>query len=636
MDLAFGQDPEGTPLVSENPESDISGLLQAFGQSPTTTGKSPSSSISDEDIERQLAVAIDAIGKVAGRTVPAYQSPDSAKYLDAVRRVRDTATGTVRDVEKSRADFDTASNQEKQAIQAAATAGIEKTNADQAKAQQIADIAYKVNAMVGVDGNADRLSEKVGVFHQLNDEYLAREQASQTLRDSVQQDAAKLREETSVSFSDDPIRWLEGIFTIPKLTDTVEAGVNQIKIEDNKLATLKEGIMGVQGDINESLAAAKDAFEARSRTVPAITAAQAAAQNNLTAAQATEKAAAADKEMARQDAGFAGQKLAEVVTAESAERGAQVLAQQNAELTWKSGIQQIAKQDSDAKAKIAIVELMSKIQDNQQVAGVLRMFETRTGLPAGSMTLSRYKALPDRGKEYVFGMAAGFSGATPGDAYFNIRDAAAAGLQPGPALSEQTDKMLRTMRAYTEQQFTQKAVQQELAGKNKDQQRAVMVQKVNEKFAEWQANPTIDPQNNPYFEQSPQNVALQSPSIAKTKIGKILQPYITSSSAPSTDQVISALRDGAASPDEASSMISQYYQLNTKIKNAVTDFQAFGAKPVTSYLYTYKMPGPVFGSSTGRVDLTNKTEVSNMLLRQQKSKELTEGINAGNAANRGF
>lgn len=628
MDLTFGGD-DATPLVSENPTNDISGLIQSFGQSPTVTGKSPSSSISDEDIERQLASFIDAVGKVAGRPIPAYQSPDSAKYLDAVQRVRDTATGTVRDVEKSRADFGTASNQEKQAIQASASANIEKTNADQARAQRVADIAYNANDMVGVNGNADRLAEKVGVFHQLNDEYLAREQASQQLRDSVQQDAAKLREETSVSFSDDPIRWLEGIFTIPKLTDTVEAGVNQIKIEDNKLAAMQEGIKGVQGDITESIAAAKDAFEARSRTVPTITAAQAAATNNLTAAQATEQAAKTDKELARQNAGFAGQKLAEVVTAESAERGAQVLAQQNAELTWKSGVQQIIKADSDAKAKGLIVELMTKIQDNQQLASVLRMYETRMGLPAGSMTLSRYKSLPDRGKEFTFSMAAGFSGATPGDAYYNIRDAAAAGLQPGPAISEQTDKMLRTMRSYTERAFADKTVQQELSGKNKDQQRAIMVQKVNEKFAEWQANPTIDPVDNPYYEQSPHNIALHSPGIAQSKIGKILQPFITSSSAPSTDQVIAALRDGAANPDEASSMISQYYQLNTKIKNAVTDFQAFGAKPVTSYLYSYKTPGPIFRNSTGRVDLTNKTDVSNMLSRQERSKQITEGLGKG-------
>lgn len=628
MDLTFGGD-DATPLVSENPTNDISGLIQSFGQSPAVTGKSPSSGISDEDIERQLAVAIDAIGRVANKSVPAYKSPDTAKYLDAMQRVRAVATGTVRDVDQSRADFATASNQEKQAIQASASANIEKTNADQARAQRVADIAYNANDMVGVGGNADRLSEKVGVFHQLNDEYLAREQTSQQLRDSVQQDAAKLREETSVSFSDDPIRWLEGIFTIPQLTDTVEAGVNQIKIEDNKLAAMKEGILGVQGDINESIAAAKDAFEARSRTVPAITAGQAAAQNNLTVAQATEKAAKTDQDLAKQNAGFAGQKLAEVVTAESAERGAQVLAQQNAELEWRSGVQQIVKQDSDAKAKLAIAELMTKIQDTQQVASVLKMYETRMGLPPGSMTNSRYKALPDKGKEYVFGMAAGFSGATPGDAYFNIRDAAAAGLQPGPGLSEQTDKMLRAMRSYTERAFADKTVQQELSGKNKDQQRAIMVQKVNEKFAEWQANPTIDPVDNPYYEQSPHNIALHSPGIAQSKIGKILQPFITSSSSPSTDQVIAALRDGAANPDEASSMISQYYQLNTKIKNAVTDFQAFGAKPVTSYLYSYKTPGPIFRNSTGRVDLTNKTDVSNMLSRQERSKQITEGLGKG-------
>lgn len=628
MDLTFGGD-EGTPITQPAPNPDISGLIQQFGQKASSRTGGPESDITDEDIQRQMAIAMDAIGNVAKRSTPTYQSPDTAKYLDSLQRVRATATDSVKDLDEQRAKFESASAQEKDAMQRAATANIAKENADQGRAQQIADIAYQMNSLVGIEGNNSRLAEKVGQFHQKNDEFIAMNEASQTLRASVEHDAAALREEQSVGFFDDPIRWMEGIFKIPQMQETVEAGMNEIKVADNQLGTMKLGIEAVQNDINESIAVGKDATEARSKALPSITAQQAAATNALTAAKATEASAKADKELAQQSAAFTGQKFAQVVTAENAEHTAATLAQQRAELEWRSGIQALAKADSDAKAKLMIVDMMTKMQDNQQVGSMLRLFETRMGMPVGSMTLSRYKALPDKGKEFVFGQAAGFIGATPGDAFFNMRDAAQTGIQPGPAISAQTDKMLRDMKAFVQSEQVKPNVQQELAGKNKDQQRAIMVEKVNQRYMDLQTNPQKDANVNPFYEIAPSTLALHSPGIAQSKVGKILQPMITGTSAPSTDQIIATLKTGAANPDEAAKMISQYYQLNTKVKNAVTDFQSFGARPTDSYFYNYRLPGPIFTGSVGRVDLTNETEVKNMLIKQEKSKRITEGLSTG-------
>lgn len=622
--------PDTPRLITQGTETDISDLLQGYGNKQAFTPGQPSgSSISDEDIQRQLQIAIDAVGKAASKSIPAYNSPDTAKYLDALQRVRAVANDNVADLDQQRKDFGTASAQEKQAIHSIATAQVQKENADQARAQHIADINYAVNHEFGVEGNADRLADKVGVFHQLNDKYLAIEETNQKLKASVAQDAAKLREEASVSFGDDPIRWIEGIFTIPQLNDTVEAGTKQIQVLDNKQATLKSAIDSIQTDINETVAAAKDAKEARASTVPSITAAQASAVNNLAVAQATEKAAQTDKALATQNSTFAGQKFAQVVTEENAEHSAIVLKQQNNELIWRSGVQQVMKADSDATAKLRIVDLMTKMQDNQQIIGMLKMFETRMGYPPGTFTLSRYKALPDTAKEFVFGQALGFSGATPGDAFFNMRDAAQKGIQPGPGISPQTEKMMRDMKSYVEQLAGGKAAQTDTAGMNKEQQKAYYVQKVNERYLQLQANPTTDANVNPFYEQSPQQVALHSPGIAQSKIGKILQSYISGSSMPNTDMVVSALTKGAENTDEAAKMISQYYQLNMKVRNSSIDFQSFGAKPTNSYFYNYRVPGPIFTGTTGRVDLTNETEVKNMLLRQQKSKAITEGLAGG-------
>lgn len=635
MDLTFGGD-EGTPITQPAPNPDISSLIQNYGEKASSRTSEPDSTITDEDIQRQMAIAMEAIGNVAKRSTPTYQSPDTAKYLDSLQRVRAVATDSVKDLDTQRKLFESASAQEKDAMQRAATANIAKENADQGRVQQVADIAYQVGDLVGTNGNAGRIAQKTLVFQQKNDEFLAMNEASQTLRASVEHDAAALREEQSVGFFDNPIRWMEGIFKIPQMQETVEAGMNEIKVVDNQLGTMKLGIDAIKDDINENMSIGKDSNEARSKTIPSITAQQAAAVNALTAAKATEDSAKADKNLAVQNAQFGGQRFAQVVTAENAEHSAAVLDQQRAELEWRSQIQAVAKADSDAKAKLMIVDMMTKIQDNQQVGSMLRMYETRMGLPTGSMTLSRYKSLPDKSKEFVFGQALGFTGATPGDAFFNMVEAAQGGLQPGPAISVQTDKMLRDMKAFVQAERVKPSVQQELSGKNKDQQRAILVEKMNERYQQLQSNPQMDANVNPFYEQSPANVALHSPSIAQSKIGKILQPMITGTSVPNTDMVIATLKVGAANPDEAAKMISQYYQLNTKIKNSVTDFQAFGAKPTDSYFYNYRLPGSIFSGTTARVDLTNEVEVKNMILKQQKSELLQKTIQEGNATNRGF
>lgn len=622
---------DGTPLPPPGTETDIASLIGGFGQSPVnfTGGTAQASNIGDEQIMRQLQVAIDAVGNAASKSVPGFKSADTAKYMDTLSQIQHLYSGDSRDIDEQRTAYGKATAQEKQGMQAEAAGGMEKNIADQAKAQKIADIQSKLNFEFGLDGTNDRISEKIGQFHKINDEYLMVERANTNLKESVAQDAAKLREESSVSFLDDPIRWLEGIFTIPQMNDTVEAGVKQTQILDSKAAGLKEATASIQGDINETISAANAAAEARSKALPSITAAQAAAGNNIIAAKATEATAKADQDLARQNSAFAGIKFAEAAAANSAEHGAVALAQQQSEQEWRAGVTAVSKAASDAEAKLRIVDLMTKMQDNQQIIGMLKLAETRMGYPPGTLTLSRYKGMPDTQREYIFGQALGFTGSTPGDAFFNMRDAAAKGIQPGPNTSPQTRKMITDMKGFVEQLSASNEFKTKIAGLPKEQQQAMLKQAVNERYAILKNNPTQATDVNPYYEVTPTTVATLAPSIAQTKIGKILQPFVGQPTSPTTGMVISALRDGAADSTEAARMISQYYQLNVKVRNSVTDFQSFGAKPAESYQYSYRIPGPIFSSGNTRVDLTNETEVKNMLLRQERAKTITEGLTQG-------
>lgn len=629
-DLVFGQDDSRTPLISQpTPMVDISTLLDNVGQKPTTGSAAsggvtlPPEPFSNEAVMSQMQAAIDAVARSGSMRYNPYQSPDTAKFLDAVQRVRDVATQNMGDIDQQRENFRVATEQEKQGIQQVAGATIQQDNANQARAQIIADQNYAVNKQFGVDGNDDFLANKIGLFHKLNDQYLVQEQTNEVLKQSVANDAAQLREEANVNFLDDPIRWLAGVFKIPQLNDTVEAGKNQIEVLNNKQAGLASAITAVSQDINETVAASKDAKEARAGTIPAITAQQAAAANNLATAQATEKAAAADQKLAVQSSSFANQKFAEVVTSFNTEHAVQTLAQQNAELQWRSSLQGLAKADSDAKAKLMIVEMMTKINDNATLAGVLRLSEAQLGLPPNSLTISRYRSWPDRMKEGVIGIGMGYTGATPGDAYFNVKTLADGGVQPGPGLPQQQQQILQGTRADLER-FQAASVAAGTFPTGKEAQRAFLIAHVNQRYAEMQANPTSNSAENPYYEQTPQNIAAYDQTFAQTKVGKILQPLITGTSAPDTGQVIKTLQAGAADTNEAAKMISDYYRYNTAVKNSIVDYKKFGLKPVNSYFYMAPVPGAIFGENLRRFDLTNPVEVKNMLLRQQKAQAMKD------------
>ena len=105
-------------------------------------------------------------------------------------------------------------------------------------------------------------------------------------------------------------------------------------------------------------------------------------------------------------------------------------------------------------------------------------------------------------------------------------------------------------------------------------------------------------------------------AFAKTDEGKILDSLIKSPTPPDTGQVIATFETaGAGDDDQINRMISNYYKLNVKVRNSLTDYGAIGIKvPDSSYMYSYKIPGTFFGTSPGRADLTKLEDVKRMRL----------------------
>lgn len=594
-------------------------ISQFIGTEPAQKTLEVPQLFSDDYITQYFKSAIEAVQNAANKQIPAYNSPNTQQYIDSLKKLRILHDGNADLLDQYTKQFERATEAEKAGMQAEASAKIAENNANQQRSQQVADIAAALNEQNGVGGNADRLAQKTQVFHQLNDQAL-------TLKASVEQDAAALREETAVNFTDDPIRWLEGVFKIPQLNDKLEAGEQQVKVLDNQIA-------GVQNDINETLAANAQALEARSKAIPNITAQQNAAANAMAAAIATEKSAKADQDLVKQSAAFTGIKFAEALSTNSAEHAASALQQEQAMNEFRAKMQEVVKANTDAEAKLKIVDLMEKMQDRRSIEAVLRLAETRMGLPPNTYNYTTYARSSPKEKEFLVGVAAGYAGTTPGDAYYNYRDAAERGQKLGPGISPQTAKMLTDMHEYVEGlgRATGGPYSQAINGKNKEERRDISKSFLNDKMREFANNPTRDPQKNPFYEVTPQIMATHFQGFAQTAEGKMLEPLIKSPTFPGTADVVSTLFAGNGfDVNKAARSISQYYQLNMQTRNAVTDFRSVGVNPPVQYNWIPPKIGPIFGNPAP-IDLTNEAQVRYYLATAARQKKVIESIGTGGA-----
>lgn len=602
---------ESKPASNAN---EISSFLGLSPNSPTRAATEVPKTFTDDEISQYFQSAIDAVGRASNTQITPYKSPNTDAYIQSLKELRVLHDGNLDDIDVQRQLFENATAEEKKALQDKASADIAMNNANQQKAQGLSDLAYSVMEQMGVGGNADRLADKVGVFHQLNDKSLM-------LKASVERDAAELRDETGVSFMDDPVRWLGGIFKIPQLTEHVDAGIKEMGVLDNTIA-------GVKDDINETVSANTAAFEARSKTLPSITAQQTAAANAAAAAVATEKSAKADQELAKQSAAFAGIKFGETLAENSAEHGAAALAQEKAMNEFRAKLQEVVKANSDAEAKLKIVDLMEKMQDRRQIEGMLRLAETSLGYPPGYLTVTGYMRSPDKLRQFYVAQAAGYGGITPGDAYFNYKDAASLGGKPGAGLSPGTAAMLANLHQFVQSlPTTDTKFAQDIQGKNAAERIDIEKNYVNQKVKTWAAYPTTDKEHNPFYEPSPATIALHFQGFATTAEGKLLQPFIQQGvTPPRTEDIVALLAKNAKTIDLAAESISNYYKLATQVRNSITDYQRLGiSKPPTAYNWATNISGPLFQGQR-IVDLTNPTLVANFLLEKRKADAMAEFI----------
>ena len=573
--------------------------------------------ITDSDIDSLYQATIESMQHAIGMQIPSLKSTDTDKYIKRLGELRALYQGNQKDLDALQQQYQSATASQQAAIAQGTEAKIQEIKANQAKAQQIADIAQNMNEITGVGGNDSRLAAKIQLKNQISDSLIPLGNRSVALKESIQQDAQKLQEEQNVGFFDDPARWLEGIFTIPQMAHQIDAKKLEVGTLDSEIAGVTNTVQGIQADINENVAVGKAATEQRALGLPSLTAQQAAAQANIQAAAGTEAVAKTEQDLIKHNVEFAGIRFSEAVAENSAEAQQIRLKMEQNEQEFKAAVAQVNKADSDALAKARITTLLEKLKDRRTVEGMLRIAEKRLGMAENALTYDQFNRMSEVDRNFIAGQAIGYTGATPGDAWVNMKDADARGIHLGPLTTPQTRQMWQN--AHEIASVITAASQKEEVYKgitDKNAKQAYVVQKINEYYANLQKNPTSDPQKNPFYEISPAFVVAHTPQFAQTDEGKILDGLIKSPTPPDTGQIIAAFKTANnGDPDKTARMVSNYYKLNIKVRNSLTDYGAIGIKvPDSSYVYSYKVPGTFFGSSPGKADLTKFEDVKRLLL----------------------
>jgi hypothetical protein len=442
-------------------------------------------------------------------------------------------------------------------------------------------------------------------------------QLAQTFRENTivaNEQAKKIQQMDSVSFSDNPLAWLQNQFTING------------EIDKHNTAT----------------AAAEQASSAM-QTISAVT--SSAAASNLAAAKTLSQesvAAALDEHLLT-----AGAKLAELkqqnLRANSADIKAlqdgqqQVLSNmfQGVHLQMSAGAERRAEEEHALQMQALAASLKAKeatLETDQNALDTLNAGMAAHGFPPIA-TMKEFKAVmsnPDIKAKIEPIWRAGmnrvttgrlFIGADPADAILNIKK----------VKSDWSNNPARSTVEYLDGLY-QKAVASVQGITNAKDREAQLVNTINTLAAKdvkhWQNN--AESPDSIYQAPDLESLTTMSPDLQKTKLyGAVLKPLIDAGAKSITgegihDATMAAIRSGAIHSKVAFDEVPKLFQAVANYNSTYRNYDAMGIPPQTTYSIVHKSNIPFFGSDR-KFDLTKREQFLHYSMYKQALKQATAG-----------
>ena len=559
------------------------------------------------------------------RGLPGYRAPSSAAFDAGMARTREAAVNFDRISRDALTTQTAAADAIKTENQNLADAVAADANAKQQRAEALAQQARDVAANMGMGIATDPDS----LIAQLSTESIA-------LREAARQQKRDLAVRGSVSILDNPLAWIENQFTMPGLVAQQNALVGEAAAKESQ--------------INQLIASKTNALNYANRTVPTISAIEAKAAADTARANANIAGANADRDLAAANIAFGNNLFARELSLTGQEAQALNFKQQEAQRAWQAQVEAVRFAASQDQSRLAAASLMANIEKRlgpgQSNAEIARGVERFYGMPLGSIPDSSIATLPPATRAAVLAMSLGGT-ATPSQALSQLEaspfrwgntPAGYARRETAVAMAElfNSTAMMQTLtRTGTKPTVAQ------LDAADKQVTEIIAQQFANPEAFRGKTNLAAIPTPDRLFTRTASGTVAPSAAFmtaagaagvsqtSAASIAALVSPLLARPSANiDASTLVRTIMTGAqangATPQQASSLVADYFRTAVTARNMNANFSAFGVvlsdEVANSYITRMSTPG-LFNKATP-VDLTKPENVMTLIQLENLNRNM--------------
>lgn len=552
-----------------------------------------------EDVSKTVDELLSSAVKVlqSPMSVPGYSGTD----LTAARRESTRAAAT-RDeastvIDDSKTKMYTATEDQKAALDRQKVAERDSANADQERAQAIANTTLIVGGDVFGGGTKDEIARNAAIL-------------TKAIVDARPELDAALAEIQKLNQADNPLDWLTNQFILPSKVAAYNAKATQVN--------------AMQNTLDNALATSEAIVTFANKGVPTITAAQAKAKADKAAAIIDVEKAKADEALAKTNVEFAVRKLAGDLSIANQTIDMTRIQQEENKMKYQSAINAINLADTHANRLMKAASLLEQIEKTKGLDVILKNYDRVMGHPDGTTNRFMFERFSDSRKQDMVAIGAGSMGADPYTGmltFFNNR--------PGPQTSPDTARLF----SYIKDKADTIALTAKVQATDEKQKPAAIARELRRMLDEEIVSSSK--QGSLFYELSPAAVIAGNDKIANSPIGKALEPLAKSPGTVPTEVIISTLTQTFKNPTDAGAAIAAYYQNNIAMRNTVMNTNLIGVKLPTSYVIRDSVG--MFGFNKIPFDLTKPEDATKYVLlqRQKLINQANRGSFTSSGGNQG-
>lgn len=527
-------------------------------------------------------------------TIPSSSGVDASDARNAFKKSSNQRdiTNEIIDTESER--YGSAAETYKEAITRGGKASADKVMADQARAQQEAELQSYFARLFGVTDSPDAEIAVVA-------------QRIRQLRPIAEAKLRNVQEMQSVGLLDNPLEWFANKLQL-------SAAISDYNAE----AIL---INSLQGTLNSSIKTGQNAANFASRGIPTITTSQAKADADKLVALAVQNRVIADENLAKQNVSFAIQKLSNDITIANQTKEMTQLDLQNEQIRYTSLINEINLADKHSERLLRAAQLIEKLEGTKGLDIILAQFDRTMGHPSGTTTRYTFEKFAESQRQNIIAIGSGSIGADPFEGMINWYRS-----RPGPGASKETVRFFDFLRDESEKI----SVTADVKLLDEKQKPAIISKKLKEQI-QLQIN-DASRLGNIFYEMTPAQMIASGAVPADSHLAKVLEPFTKQTGPIPTNMILEAINKEYPNPAEAGAVISDYYKRNIQLRNSVMNTSLAGITLATNYnirkgiVVGMEESGGLGGGIRMQFDLTRPEEATKFILLQRAGDNVIKAM----------